>query len=279
MRNLCWLLLAVLPGLSFAQGAAQPLVFGINEGVTYRISASEVRERFREIADDLAKLLKRPVHIEYMDEYVQMGKDLEAARYDLAYVHPAHYAIRAIDKAHYRLVAVTKGYTEYRASFLVRGDSNYSSLSDPRIHQIGMPDADSITAWIVRATLADALGPKAKALRLRYTRYQDAVPFMVDYGFAEVGATAASAVIKEYTDKGGKILLKSKPIPIKELIASPNLPAQDFAHVQQYFLSLDMTEEGQRRLAKLGYKGFANFEERQLVELGHWLATAPPDWR
>ncbi|HTS23496.1 MAG TPA: PhnD/SsuA/transferrin family substrate-binding protein [Casimicrobiaceae bacterium] len=279
MRKLCSLLLAVLPALSLAQGTSQPLVFGINEGVTYRISASEVRERFHEIADDLSKLLKRPVRIEYMDEYVQMGKDLDAGKYDLAYVHPAHYAIRAIDKAHYRLVAVTKGYTEYRASFLVRSDAPYASLDDPRIRQIGMPDADSITAWIVRATLRDALGPKAKALRLRYTRYQDAVPFMLDYGFAEVGATAASAVIKEYTDKGGKILVKSKPVPIKELIASPNLPAQDLAQIQHYFLNLELTEEGQRRLAKLGYKGFATFDERQLVELGHWLESAPPDAR
>jgi ABC-type phosphate/phosphonate transport system substrate-binding protein len=279
MRKVCWLLLAMLPGLSLAQGAPQPLVFGINEGVTYRISASEVRERFKEIADDLSKLLKRPVRIEYMDEYVQMGKDLEAVRYDLAYVHPAHYAIRAIDKAHYRLVAVTKGYTEYRASFLVRGDATYGSLADPRIKQIGMPDADSITAWIVRATLHDALGAKARALRLRYTRYQDAVPFMLDYGFAEVGATAAGAVIKEYTDKGGKVLLKSKPVPIKELIASPNLPAPDLAHIQQYFLNLEATEEGQKRLTKLGYKGFASFDERQLVELGRWLDTAPADWR
>jgi ABC-type phosphate/phosphonate transport system substrate-binding protein len=279
MRKLGPFLLAILPGLCAAQGPPQPLVFGINEGVTYRISASEVRERFREIAEDLSKLLKRPVRIEYMNEYVQMGKDLEAARYDLAYVHPAHYAIRAIDKAHYRLVAVTKGYTDYRASFLVRSDATYTSLADSRIHQVGMPDADSITAWMVRATLRDALGPKAKTLRLRYTRYQDAVPFMVDYGFAEVGATAASAVIKEYTGKGGKVLLKTRPVPIKELIASPNLPAQELAHVQQYFLNLENSEEGQRRLAKLGYKGFASFDERQLIEIGHWLDSAPPDWR
>ena len=279
MRMWCSLLLAVWPAVALGQGTAPPLTFGINEGVTYRISASEVRERYREVADDLSRLLKRPVRIEYMDEYVQMGKDLEAGKYDLAYVHPAHYAIRAIDKAHYRLVAVTKGYTEYRASFLVRGDSNYGSLADPRIQQVGMPDADSITAWIVRATLRDALGPKAKSLRLRYTRYQDAVPFMVDYGFAEVGATAASAVIKEYTDKGGKVLVKSKPVPIKELIASPNLPAQDLAHIQQYFLNLEVTEDGQKRLAKLGYKGFATYDERQLVELGHWLEAAAPDTR
>ena len=279
MRIAGALLFAMLPVLALGQGTSQPLVFGINEGVTYRISASEVRERFREVADDLVKLLKRPVHIEYMDEYVQMGKDLAAARYDLAYVHPAHYAIRAIDQAHYRLVAVTKGYTDYRASFLVRADSSYASLADPGIRQIGMPDADSITAWMVRATLHDALGPRAKTLRLRYTRYQDAVPFMLDYGFAEVGATAASAVIKAYTDKGGKVLLLSKAVPIKELIASPNLPPQDFDRIQQYFLTLELTEEGQRRLAKLGYKGFAPFEEPELVVLGRWLDSTPPDLR
>src|SRR5437870_3917066 len=270
-------LFAVLPALGLAQSQPQPLVFGINEGVTYRIAASEVRERYREIADDLIKILKRPVRIEYMDEYVQMGKELELGRYDLAYVHPAHYAIRAIDKARYRLVAVTKGYTEYRASFLIRNDAAYQSLADPRIHQVGMPDADSITAWIVRATLRDALGPGAKKLRLRYTRYQDAVPFMVDYGFAEVGATAASAVIKEYTEKGGgKVMVRSKPVPIKQLIASPNLPAADLAHVQQYFLGLETTDEGQRRLTKLGYKGFASFDERQLIEIGRWLDSGPP---
>ncbi len=265
----------LLPVPASAQGSAQPLVFGINEGVTYRISPSEVRERYKEIGDDLTKLLRRPVRVESMDDYVQMGKDLEAGRFDLAYVHPAHYAIRAIDKAHYRLVAVTKGYVDYKASFLVRGDAPFKSLSDPGIHAVGMPDADSITAWIVRATLRDTLGASAKKLRLRYTRYQDAVPFMVEYGFAEVGATAAGAVIKEFTDKGGRVLVQSKPVPIKDLIASPTLPPQDFTHIQQYFLSLELTEEGQRRLAKLGYKGFASYDERAFINIGKWLEAEP----
>jgi phosphonate transport system substrate-binding protein len=276
MRRVLFVCLFVLlPLLARAQAPGPPLVFGINEGVTYRISTADVRERYREIADDLAKLLRRPVHIEYMDNYVQMGKDLAAARYDIAYVHPAHYAIRAIDKAHYRLLAVTKGYTDYRASFLVRRDAPFQTLTDPAIRRVGMPDADSITAWIARATLRDALGAKAKDVRLRYTRYQDAVPFMVEYGFVEVGVTAAAAVIKEFTDKGGKVMLQSKPVPIKELIASPSLAPQEFARIQQYFLTLELTEDGQKRLAKLGYKGFANYDERALVGLGQWLEAAP----
>lgn len=263
------------PCLAWGEPPTQPLRFGINEGVTYRNSAAEVRERYRDIADDLTRLLRRPVQVEYMDDYVQMGKDLAARHYDIAYVHPAHYAIRAIANARYHLIAVTKGYTEYRTSFLVRQNAPFQSLADPAIHAVGMPDADSITAWIVRATLRDALGASAKNLRLRYTRYQDAVPFMLEYGFVEVGATAAAPVIKEFTAKGGKVLLQSRPVPIKELIASPNLPAEELAHIQRYFLSLDLTEEGQRRLAKLGYKGFAAYDERALLAIGEWLGAVP----
>src|SRR5438445_10863816 len=76
MRKLVLCLLALLPALSGAQGPVQPLVFGINEGVTYRIAASEVRERYREIADDLINILMRPVRNEYMDDYVQIGKTI-----------------------------------------------------------------------------------------------------------------------------------------------------------------------------------------------------------
>ena len=38
---------------------------------------------------------------------------------------------------------------------------------------------------------------------------------------------------------------------------------------------IGLWREGQRRLAKLGYKGFATFDERQLVEIGRWLDAAP----
>ena len=67
------------------------------------------------------------------------------------------------------------------------------------------------------------------------------------------------------------VLLQSKPVPIKELIASPSLSSQDFARIQQYFLRLDLTEDGQRRLAKLGYKGFVSYDESALIGIGQWL--------
>jgi ABC-type phosphate/phosphonate transport system substrate-binding protein len=55
-------------------------------------------------------------------------------------------------------VAVTKGWENYRASFMVRADAPYKTLTDLRGMKLGAPDEDSITSWIVRATLREALG-------------------------------------------------------------------------------------------------------------------------
>ena len=63
---------------------------------------------------------------------------------------------------------VTKGYQKYQASFLIRADSPLKSLSELKTMRLAVPDEDSITAWMVRATLRDAqLDPKA--MNITYT--------------------------------------------------------------------------------------------------------------
>lgn len=60
----------------------------------------------------------------------------------------------------------------------------------PTLRNVGSPDEQSITAWMVRASLRDAFGG-TPPLRYVYTRYQDAVPFIVDNGLTRSGATEA----------------------------------------------------------------------------------------
>src|SRR6476646_10762014 len=81
------------------------------------------------------------------------------------------------------------------------------------------PDPDSITAVMVRSMLRTG-NVRTGDLKLLTTRYQDAVPFYLENGFATVGATAASGVVKQWTDKGGKVVLRSRGVPIKQVIAS-----------------------------------------------------------
>jgi ABC-type phosphate/phosphonate transport system substrate-binding protein len=265
---------ALAAALWVAAPWANALVFAVNEGVTYRVSNDEIRARYAAIAKDVAKLLDQPVTVEPVGDYNVLRKGLENKTYDLAIVHPAHISIGALQRG-WRLVAVTKGYENYSASFLVRADSPLKSLAELRGRKLGAPDEDSITAWMVRATMRDALGD-AKQVAFTYTRYQDAVPFMVQYTFTQAGATASGPVIKGWIDQGGKVLAKSKPVPIKHVIASPSITPDQVKKLRDYFVALDTTEEGRRKLEPIKVKGYMPYDSAQLLALGTWLGLEKP---
>ncbi|CAD5371807.1 Phosphate ABC transporter substrate-binding protein [Rubrivivax sp. A210] len=249
---------------------AQALVFAVNEGVTYRVGSEEIRARYAAIAADLSTQLGQPVRVEPVSDYPTLRRGLADKSYDLALVHPTHISILAIKNSGYRLVAVTKGYTEYAARFLVRADSPLKSLAELRERRCGAPEEDSITAWITRATLRDALGGD-KRCEMTYTRYQDAVPFMVEHTFTHVGATASNAVVKDWESKGGRVLARSRPVPIKHVIASPALSAEQVERLRGYFTTLDASEAGRKKLETLKVSGYTSYDTAALLDLGRWL--------
>jgi phosphonate transport system substrate-binding protein len=249
---------------------AQALVLAVNEGVSYRVSAEEIRARYAPIAADLGKLLGQPVQVEPVGDYPALRDGLSGKKYDLALVHPAHISIHAIKRDGYRLVVVTKGYTDYKARFLVRADSQVQTLAQLRGRKLGAPDEDSITAWMVRATMRDALG-QANQVAYTYTRYQDAVPFMVEHTFTQAGATASAAVARQWQATGGKVMAQSRPVPIKHIIASPALSAEQVTQVRDYFVALDSTEAGRKKLEPIKVQGYATFDHAALMKLGDWL--------
>lgn len=269
MRASPWTLACALL-LALVSPAAQALVLAVNEGVSYRVPNEEVRGRYAAIATDLSRILKQPVTVEPVGDYASLRRGLTAKDYDLALVHPAHVSIQAIKLSGYRLVAVTQGFENYQAQFLVRADSPLQSLADLKGKRLGAPDEDSITAVMVRATLRDA-GLDARQVELVYTRYQDAVPFFVENRLTTAGATAAEALVKDWTGKGNRVLAKSRPVPIKHVIASPRLSAQEVESVRDYLVSLGASEEGRRKLAPTHYRGFDRFDQAAMLSLGSWL--------
>ena len=259
--------LVFLTGHSGAQTV--PFVFAVNEGVTYRVNPGATVDRFRAISEDLSKLLKRPVKVQAVADYKELAAGLSEQRYDLAYVHPAHHSIRAMNKSGYSLVALTKGFTDYRASFMVRGDSPLKTLADLKALKVGAPDEDSITSVMMRATLTEALGPQLP--QITYVRLQEAVPFMVEHGLAATGVTASRAVLKDWQEHGGKVLFTSKPVPIKHMIASGKVSEAQRTLLTNYFVGLDQTPEGKKRLEAFNVPGFVEFDQRALAGIGKWL--------
>jgi len=93
-------------------------------------------------------------------------------------------------------------------------------------------------------------------VRVIATRYQDAVPFYLENSFADVGATAANAVVKGWTEKGGKVLVKSRSVPIKQFIVSSKMPADEQQRIRDALLNIKDVKGGREALETVGYKGF-----------------------
>lgn len=260
--------------------SAQPtLVFAINEGVTYKTGSEITRQNYKVIADDLARLLKAKVRIDVVGEYVTLEKELAANTYDIAFIHPTHIALAPVKSGTYTLVAVSKAHTGYKASFLsktgvaVTSNAELGKLLGSGTKIIGSPDTNSITAWLIRATLRDAAAAsKTQSPTLKFTRYQESIPFMVSNGFVDVAATASEPIVKEWVAAGGKVLATSKSVPIKDVIVSNTLGKESIDLVKNYFIELSASADGQAKLERIGLKqGFVGYDQSAFVALGTWL--------
>ena len=259
--------------------AQQTLVFAVNEGVTYRTGADASRQNYKAIADDLARLLKTKVRVDVVGEYAALEKDLAAKSYDIAFIHPTHIAIAPVKRGDYTLVAVSKAHINYKASFLsnVRAEpktpAELGALLASGTKLIGSPDPNSITAWLVRATLRDAAAAaKASTPQLKFTRYQESIPFMVTNGFVDIAATASEPIVKEWVAAGGKVLTTSRSVPIKDVIEANTLGKEAIEIVESYFLELSSNADGQAKLERIGLKqGFVTYDQPAFVALGNWL--------
>jgi phosphonate transport system substrate-binding protein len=269
-RLLQWSLLLTLV-LTAPVAAAADFVFSITEGITYYQTNKEIQAKFAPLADLLSKALKRPVRMVIVSAYNDVREGLDRQEYDLSFIHPAQVALGAIKAGKYRSVAWTTGYTDYSVMLLANKDQAFAKLDDLRGRTIVSPDPDSITAWMLRAMLRDQKLKPGDDLKIITTRYQDAVPFYVQYGFAQIGATAAKAVAKDWTDKGGKVVFSSRPVPIKQWIVSTKVSADDVDKVRGVLLGIAQSDPGKQALVTLGYKGFVATNHDDELKAIAWL--------
>ena len=253
-----------------AAGAAD-FVLSITEGITYYQTNKEIQAKFAPLADLISKAVKRPVRVVVVSSYNEVREGLDKQEFDLSFIHPAHIALAAIKSGKYRSVAWTTGFTDYTVMLLTNKDQPIAKLDDLRGRTIVSPDPDSITAWMLRAMLRDQKLKPGDDLKVITTRYQDAVPFYVTYGFAQVGATAAKSVAKDWTDKGGKVALSSRPVPIKQWIVSSKVPADDVDKIRSALIGAAQNDAGKQALVTLGYKGFVGTSHDDELKAIAWL--------
>jgi phosphonate transport system substrate-binding protein len=250
--------------------SAHALVIGVSEGVSYEVSDSQIAARFEPIAEVLSKALKQPVTVKVLNSYNGAREALKQQQVDLAFVHPSHVALEAIKGGHYQAFAWTTGYTDYKVSFLCKESQPISNWKTVAGKQLVMPDADSITSVITRAMLREQ-GLQGTAVKVTNTRFQEAVPFYVQNGFAAYGATAAAGVIKTWKDGGGKVCAESRGVPIKQWLASRKLDAATVSAAREALLGLSQSDAGKRALSTSSYGGFVAPSNDVEASLMTWL--------
>lgn len=264
IRRLAAALLFTTALVGTAAAQQGDLVFAVTEGVTYQATPKEIRDKFAPIAQVIATATGRRVRTVLVPAYNDLRAGLLTQEFDVAFVHPAHVSMAEIKAGRYKAVAWTTGYTEYTASMLMTPGQPYKSMADLKGRTVVMPDPDSITAWMVRAMfrtekipVVEGRGdPVLNTVRIITTRYQDAVPFYLENNFAQVAITAANSVVKGWTEKGGKVLGKSRPVPIKQFIVSTAMPAAEQQKVRDALIGLREAKGGPAALETVGYKGF-----------------------
>jgi ABC-type phosphate/phosphonate transport system substrate-binding protein len=259
MCVLRWLGLVLGIAVAAPVGAQTELVFAVTEGVTYQATPKEIRDKFAPVADAIARATGRKVRTVLVPAYNDVRAGLAKQEYDVAYIHPAHVSMAEIKAGRYKAVAWTSGFTEYTVSLLIGKDSPLKAIGDLKGNTLVTPDPDSITAVMVRAmfrvdnlTASQGKEPTPGTVRVITTRYQDAVPFYIEHGFAQAGATAANSVVKAWTDKGGKVLFKSRPVPIKQIVVSTRMPGDEQQKIRDALVNL----RDPKALEIVGYKGF-----------------------
>jgi ABC-type phosphate/phosphonate transport system substrate-binding protein len=255
MKLASFLAMAVLAlGLQSGAANAQELVLAINEGVTYQ-DGGPASERYKPLLQMLSKELKQNVKLVTVDKYSAFEKGLAEGKYDLAFIHPAHIGLIAAKRDGYVGLVTAKGYTDYRARVLVSKTSPLKTLQDLRGKKIGVPAIESITTTMFTANLRE-LGFQHPEDAYTATRYQDAVPFMIDNGFVDAGITGSGKVAQAWVAKGGRVLAETQPVPIKQFLASSKLSEADREKVRTLLLGLSETEAGKSALSKIGMTGF-----------------------
>ncbi|MFZ3002501.1 MAG: phosphate/phosphite/phosphonate ABC transporter substrate-binding protein [Undibacterium umbellatum] len=243
---------------------AQELIFAVNEGVTYQ-DGSSVTERYKPLVDLLERELKHPIKVQAVDRYSNFETGLDSERYDLAFIHPAHIGLRAAKSGKYVGLVSAKDFTDYRARVFVKKDSAVKTLADLRDKKIGVPALDSITTVMFAANLIE-LGFRDPASRFSTTRFQDAVPFMVENGFVEAGVTGSGAIAKDWVAKGGRVIAETKPIPIKQFLASRKLNQEQRDKVQNLLIKLSENDAGKAALKAINIKGFVLWDNAAMTD-------------
>ncbi len=262
--------LAALLACAFAFAAhAAPgtITLGINAGVSTRDSFKVQTEKFAPLAQGASRALRVPISVEPVRS-PEVPKAVAAKRIDLLIIH-TNAALAAVKKEGYTMLALSRDLKDDRVHFMVRKDGP-ASVAGCRGKTIWSAGAKSYATETGRAVLRSQ-GVAGEDFTLKVTKYQDAIPFMLDNEFGDVGMTRVETIAREWERGGGRILYSTDRLPVYALVAKPGGDAALMRRVGEWMVAMSQTPEGEAALAPGGFKGFRATTTAEADALATWF--------
>jgi len=248
------------------QAAKSDLLFGINEGTAGQKEFGDLQIKYKALADYLSKTINKPVKLESSQNLKSSSANLAKGRYALFFSKPANVSAKAMRDQKYQLVAMAKG--EFTVKFIVNANSSLKKPEDLKGKRIALAKG----TFMEKAGMAELrdrnLVPDAD--HIQAAKFQDAIEFIVEKGFADVGMVSP-IVAKNWVAKGGGVLFESRKMPFWSLIASPDTSKDDVEKIRAALVNMENTDDGKKLMGKLGVKGFVPGNQQDYLDLLSWL--------
>lgn len=237
------LLWAFLPGRLFA---AEALVLGVHP----YLSATELHQRFRPLADYLGAQTGAKITLRIAKDYQEHIIDVGTGCVDIAYLGPASYVKLVERYGPQRLLGrfETDGKPVFYGVLFTRAGSPVRSLKDLRGKRIAFGDRNSTMSHLVPLHMLKQAGVGLKDLAAHeFLNKHENVALGVLSGDFDAGAVKEET-FQNYEQRGLKLLAKTPPISEHVMTAAGRVPEKTVAALRRALFRLKDTAEGRALL-------------------------------
>ncbi|MGM0477555.1 MAG: phosphate/phosphite/phosphonate ABC transporter substrate-binding protein [Pseudomonadota bacterium] len=223
-------------------------------GVHPFVSATELLERFRPLADYLAETTGERFEVRVSHSYDEHIAAVAQGRVDLAYMGPAIYARLWNEHGKHEVLAreEVEGRDTFRGHLIVRDEKDIHGLEDIAGHTVAFVNKRSTMGyWMPRRRLAEAGIELADLGGHLFLNDHFNVASAVLLGDVDVGAVREE-VYRMFAERGVRSIGRTEPVPQHPLVVRRGLEPQRLAVWRDALLALNEIPEGEAVLEALG---------------------------
>src|SRR6266513_1622417 len=254
-----------------AKGAERQarVVFGISEGASGNLTATDIVFRYEELKPVVEKALGAPVILVAVRNAKELRNGVATGAYTLVMARPADALAEAVRDHRYQAVVAAK--EPAYALFLVNKDSPLKTIADIKGKKIVTPDRYAYMWRVANAMMRDNRISMQEE-QVRSMGDQAAIGWSLEERFFDVGVVSStSGVGRTWEKNGGRVLARSREVPNTPIIASPKISAAQVQKLRAALVALESTEGGAALLKRIGINGFREASSQTFLDLLKWL--------